>query len=688
MATEVTEVTEVTGADQMEVTSRCAAEVSHVSSNVVTAVLPNLPLPAATFSVNVAQATNRRDDEKLGMLPSEVAQLRAFLSRRRRYPMNMVGRFAAPFTGPVTDYSATVTHWLRNRTANYKGGYTGEAERPSASYIVDMIPPAGRPTSAADTIPSKHLHSSLNKIKHPINVVRWTPEGRRLLTASTSGEFTLWNGTGFNFETIMQAHDSAIRALEYSHSDDWLISGDHDGLIKYWQPNFNNVQSITAHSDPIRDLAFSPNDSKFVSASDDSTLKVFDFAMGQMESKLEGHGWDAKTVDWHPTKGLLVSGSKDHLVKLWDPRTSRCLTTLHGHKSTITKVMFEKVRGMCLATSARDQTARVFDLRMMRDICLLKGHEKDISTLTFHPIHPNLLTTGGLDGSLFHYLLDTPNPPPGQALTVAPYDSMDPTTTPAQSVWPTHKVPYAHDYAIWSLDWHPLGHILATGSNDRITRFWTRARPGDADVFQDRYHIGEAAAEAQGTWDRRGNRRQRQEEEQQEMEDEMDALVDQDAHKQINAGLPGIPGLPLGGGVPGLGAGGPIPPPVIPAVGAGSGAPPPPLPFPLPGLNGAPPPPFPGLDPNNPPDPAQLLELMKKAGVPLPPPGALPPGLIPPPGGVPPPLPGGFGMPVPPPPIPHVDTEKSESARRRAPLPSQEESLRQEQRQGKYTRAR
>ncbi|RDA92832.1 hypothetical protein CP533_2865 [Ophiocordyceps camponoti-saundersi (nom. inval.)] len=592
---------------------------------------------------------------------------------------------------PVTDYSATVTHWQRHRTANYKGGYDGEAERPSASYIVDMIPPAGRPTSASDSIPSKHLHSSLNKIKHPINVVRWTPEGRRLLTASTSGEFTLWNGTGFNFETIMQAHDSAIRALEYSHSDDWLISGDHDGLIKYWQPNFNNVQSINAHSDPIRDLAFSPNDSKFVSASDDSSLKVFDFALGQMESKLEGHGWDAKSVDWHPTKGLLVSGSKDHLVKLWDPRTSRCLTTLHGHKSTITKVMFEKVRGMCLATSARDQTARVFDLRMMRDICLLKGHEKDIATLTFHPIHPNLLTTGGMDGTLFHYLLDTPNPPPGQALTVAPYDSLDPATAPAQSVWPSHRLAYAHDYAIWSLDWHPLGHILATGSNDRITRFWTRARPGETDVFQDRYHIGEAAAEAQGTWDRRGNRRQRQEEEQQEMEDELDALVDQDALRGAPAGLPGIPGLPLGGGmVPGLGSGAappplPPPPPPIPGVGAhGSTAPPPlppPPPFALPGLGGAPPPPLPGLDPNKPPDPAQLMEMMKKAGVPLPPPGQLPPGLILPP--------GSFPLPVP---LQQPDLDKADGSggggRRRAPLPSQEESLRQEQRQGKYTRAR
>ncbi|KAF4979491.1 hypothetical protein FZEAL_4350, partial [Fusarium zealandicum] len=510
--------------------------------------------------------------------------------------------------GPVTDYGATVTHWQHDRAPNYRGGYTGEAERPSVSYVVDMLPPAARVTKAADSIPIKHLHSSLNKIKHPVNVVRWTPEGRRLLTASTSGEFTLWNGTGFNFETIMQAHDSAIRACEYSHSDDWLISADHDGVIKYWHPNFNNLKSINAHTDPIRDLAFSPNDAKFATASDDSTLKIFDFGLGQMESKLEGHGWDAKSVDWHPTKGLLVSGSKDHLVKLWDPRTSRCLTTLHGHKSTITKVLFEKVRGACLATSARDQTARVFDLRMMRDICLLKGHEKDISTLTWHPVHPNLLSTGGMDGSLFHYLLDSPNPPAGQPFTVAPYDSPDPTTVSAQSIWPMHKVPFAHDYAIWSLDWHPLGHILASGSNDRITRFWSRARPGDNDVFQDRYHIGEAAAEAQGTWDRRGNRRQRQEEEQQEVEDEMDALVDQDAGKPGLPGLPGlpgIPGLPLGGGVPGLGSS--VMPPPIPGVGANSGAPPPPLPFPLPGLNGAPPPPLPGLDPNNPPDPAQLI---------------------------------------------------------------------------------
>ena len=43
-----------------------------------------------------------------------------------------------------------------------------------------------------------------------------------------------------------------------------------------------------------------------------------------------GHGADVKCVDWHPQKGLIVSGSKDNQqpVKLWDPKTGQSLATL------------------------------------------------------------------------------------------------------------------------------------------------------------------------------------------------------------------------------------------------------------------------------------------------------------------------------------------------------------------------
>lgn len=467
-------------------------------------------------------------------------------------------------------------------------------------------------------------------------------------------------------------------------------------MVKYWQPNFNNVKVISAHDHAIRDLAFSPTDSKFVTASDDSTLKIFDFAGGVEESTLTGHGWDAKTVDWHPTKGLLVSGSKDHQVKLWDPRTGRCLTTLHGHKTSVCKASFEPIRGQLLATCARDNIARVFDLRMMRDICFLRGHEKSIMTLVWHPIHVSMLTTGGEDGSIFHYLLDEPNPPPGSASTVSPYDSPDPANAPAQTIYPAHRIPHAHDSTIWSLDWHPLGHILASGSNDRATRFWVRPRPGDADCFEDRYHIGEAAAEARGTWSQ-ARRKQMRDEEQQEVDDEAGGLVDQ----KMPAKQPAMPGLPG-----------------ITAIGDGSstgGAQ-----IQIPGMSTVPPPPLPpaptgfpailGMDPNAAPD---LTKLAQMFGGQLPPPPIPPPNVTSAPGSIPPPPPGfgvfPNGLPSPhllppgfPPPlgfpipnvagaIPGFGTDGSSgggNVRKRAPLPSQQETLQEEMRKGKYQRPR
>jgi len=37
-----------------------------------------------------------------------------------------------------------------------------------------------------------------------VETVQWTPEGRRLVTGASSGEFTLWHGLTFSFETILQ----------------------------------------------------------------------------------------------------------------------------------------------------------------------------------------------------------------------------------------------------------------------------------------------------------------------------------------------------------------------------------------------------------------------------------------------------------------------------------------------------
>jgi polyadenylation factor subunit 2 len=308
----------------------------------------------------------------------------------------------------------------------------------------------------------------------------------------------------------------------------------------------------------------------------------------------------------------------------------------------------------------------------MKDFCVLRGHEKDISTLAWHPFHPALISTGGSDGAINHYLIDE-----------IPQGSVN--STSATVIQPAASIPYAHEYAIWSMEYHPLGHILCSGSNDRITRFWTRPRPGESDSFRDRYHIGEEAAAAMGTYDRR--RRYRQEEEEQEEQDEADALVDQNAVQPGGQLQP--PQLPGMGNIPGF-----LPPPPPPPPGA--------MPFSGPGA-------MPGLPGLTTADFSNLAGLFPGG---LPPPGSLPPPPLPLPTGALPPPPPGF---IPPPPLPGFqlpglsgppgipgiggpqmpglpsggdDSNRDSSSgggggiRRRGPLPSQKDSLREAQRSG------
>ncbi|XP_065558170.1 uncharacterized protein LOC136025962 isoform X2 [Artemia franciscana] len=251
--------------------------------------------------------------------------------------------------------------------------------------------------------------------------------------------------------------------MVWSHDDSWMITGDQNGFVKYWQSNMNNVKMFQAHKEPLRGISFSPSDQKFATCSDDGTVRIWDFIRCEEERILRGHGADVKCVDWHPHKGLIVSGSKDNQqpIKLWDPRTGNSLTTLHSHKSTVMDIKWNQ-NGNWLLTASRDHLVKVFDIRHLgTEMQIFRGHKKEASCLSWNPVHEALFASGGSDGSIlfWHVGIDKE----------------------------VGAIENAHDNMIWSLSWHPIGHVLASGANDHTTKFWTRNRPGDK--MKDKYNL-------------------------------------------------------------------------------------------------------------------------------------------------------------------------------------------------------
>lgn len=109
-------------------------------------------------------------------------------------------------------------------------------------------------------------------------------------------------------------------------------------------------------------------------------------------------------------------------------------------------------------TASRDQLIKLYDLRAMKEIVSLRGHNKEVTSICWHPLHESVFCSGGMDGTLIYW-------------NVGPKGSEEPAA----------KIPFAHDMAIWDLQFHPAGHMLATASNDRQTKFWARNRLGSED---------------------------------------------------------------------------------------------------------------------------------------------------------------------------------------------------------------
>ena len=370
----------------------------------------------------------------------------------------------------IIDPSGTAVRYLKDRIFQPESRGSGTPVVCSAgASSLDMLPPVACTGNASASVCSRFVYASGGNARSSVNGIVWTPEGRRLLAGNNKGMFTMWSGINFTFEMTQSGHEVAVRALVWNHAGEWMVSADEDGIIKYWSPSLNNVKEIKdAHVGfPARELSFCPTDAKFCSCSDDASVKIWDFERGALDRALVGagaengksHGWDVKSAQWHPEKALIVSGSKDNVIKLWDPRAPSEICALHLHKSTVTSLRWHP-EGPQFASGSKDKLVKLFDLRAMREAAAFKGHKREVTALAWHPIQPDLFCSADQDGAILFW---------------SALQSAEPL---GESIGRGGRA--AHDFAVWTLAWHPLGHLLCSGGQDNLVKFWSRDRPGDA----------------------------------------------------------------------------------------------------------------------------------------------------------------------------------------------------------------
>ncbi|KAL6811920.1 vegetative incompatibility protein HET-E-1 [Trichoderma camerunense] len=221
-----------------------------------------------------------------------------------------------------------------------------------------------------------------------INAIAFTPDSRRLASASEDSTVKLWDTAIGSYIITLKGHKKWVEAISFTPDGRQLASASADATVKLWDMNTAAIGSciatFTGHNHWVIAIAFTPDGQQLASASADKTVKLWDTATGRCITTFTGHQYSVTAISLTPDGRQLASASEDHTVKLWDITISHSLSTTDSHNETITDLSFT-ADGRQLASASQDQTVRLWDAATGRCITTFKGHETSVHAISFAP---------------------------------------------------------------------------------------------------------------------------------------------------------------------------------------------------------------------------------------------------------------------------------------------------------------
>ncbi|XP_058054018.1 WD repeat-containing protein 48 homolog isoform X1 [Anopheles bellator] len=169
--------------------------------------------------------------------------------------------------------------------------------------------------------------------------------GRNLISASCDTTVKVWNAhKGFCMSTL-RTHRDYVQALAYAKDREQVASAGLDKAIFLWDVNTltaltasNNTvttSSISGSKDSIYSLAMNPSGTIIVSGSTENTLRIWDPRTCNKIAKLKGHTENVKALIVSDDGTQVVSGSSDGKIKLWSIGQQRCIQTISVHSEGV-----------------------------------------------------------------------------------------------------------------------------------------------------------------------------------------------------------------------------------------------------------------------------------------------------------------------------------------------------------------
>ncbi|NXS08944.1 WSDU1 protein, partial [Neodrepanis coruscans] len=293
--------------------------------------------------------------------------------------------------------------------------------------------------------------SPLRGHAYAVHCCRFSPSGRLLASCSTDGTTALWDTRdGRRVAVLGQPRHSPVRVCCFCPRRERLLSGAADGSAALW-----DTRSFQLHgSGNVKDgslvaCAFSPNGNFFVTGSSSGDLTIWDDKMRCLyNEKAHDLGVTCCDISSHPVSDnengskcfQMASCGQDNQIKLWLILFADFLGvelkykyTLNGHSAPVLACAFS-YDGQMLVSGSVDKCVIIYETSTGNILHTLSQHTRYVTTCAFAP-HSYLLATGSMDKTVHIWQLDLKQPCAGHTVENVSKEAVEDWSEDDVSAW-------------------------------------------------------------------------------------------------------------------------------------------------------------------------------------------------------------------------------------------------------------